>query len=89
MVSLSDYAREVLRRIDSAEALEVLKRAISIEGHKEHPKKEIETGEFYSSLLEKYGLDVTTQEVTDGRFNVIAYLTACKVFALTALELLL
>lgn len=74
MVSLSDYAREVLRRIDSAEALEVLKRAISIEGHKEHPKKEIETGEFYSSLLEKYGLDVTTQEVTDGRFNVIAYL---------------
>jgi succinyl-diaminopimelate desuccinylase len=64
-------------RIDNDETISVLKKLISIKSVNpdiESGEGEIEVSNFIAEYLKKIGLEVHTQEVKDGRFNVIGIL---------------
>ena len=66
-----------LRKIDENETLSLVKKLVSINSVNpciEKGEAEIEVSKYIAEYLAKIGLEVRTQEVVDGRFNVIATL---------------
>jgi acetylornithine deacetylase/succinyl-diaminopimelate desuccinylase family protein len=64
-------------KIDEKETLSLVKKLVSVNSVNpciEKGKGEIEISKCIAEYLEKVGLEVRTQEVVDGRFNVIATL---------------
>jgi len=64
-------------RIDKNETISVLKKLVSIKSVNpdiEGGEGEIEVSNFIAEYLKKTGLEVHTQEVKDGRFNVVGIL---------------
>jgi len=65
------------RKIDENETLSLVKKLVSVNSVNpciEKGKGEIEVSKCIAEYLEKVGLEVKTQEVVDGRFNVVATL---------------
>ncbi len=71
MESLKGLIQQHYREED---LVELTQKLIGIPSHVHHPGREREVGEFLGAYLKKQGLDVTIDEVVDGRVNVIATL---------------
>ena len=56
------------------ELVELTRKLIQIPSHVKHPGREREVGLFLGEYLKERGLEVTMDEVTEGRVNVIAVL---------------
>ncbi len=66
-----------LAKVDEKETLSFMKKLVSINSVNpciEKGEGEIEVSNYIAEYLEKIGLEVKTQDVVDGRFNVIATL---------------
>ncbi|HEX7065804.1 MAG TPA: M20 family metallopeptidase [Bacillales bacterium] len=62
----------LIDQVDPAETEELLFRLIEIESHQEAAGHEKEITSFIKEYLERCGIDVELQEVTEGRANLIA-----------------
>src|SRR5690625_2793896 len=65
---------KVMQAVDADEALDIVKKLVSIPSHTGLKEKEIKVAEYLHELFKAEGIDSYLQEVVDGRSNVIATL---------------